>query len=246
MNAIIDYETALQCVEQRMIANIYHTALTEMGDLIRAMLEERVDTLYRDMPDGTTIQLDVLVEYQRYIFFTDLNQASNLQEAIDVIVRTEYDLTGNDQPDFIIQIIEKHANSVEDATRVADVMRCILGDIAICRDATIQYGSFKTLFDCICTYVEMFTDGDRYFYFRLAFMNKGFKRSVDCSTQLLRYLFILDPEYYHMTMEMDYNYEEIKKESKIQPYELMPFLCRPSFVQKWVSENGTNVEDYLN
>lgn len=236
---------AIQILTERIIANIHHTVLTEMGELVRDLMMRGITILYRDMPDGAVVKIYVADEYEKYIFFTDLNQASTIQDIIFILATTRYDLSQEDQPDFIISIIEKHIHSVEDAALIAQVFKKRLGDIVICRDASTQIGHLATLLDCICTYVEMFSDGDRYFYFRLAFTNAGFKRSKDCSTQLLRALFFLDPEYYHLTTKVNYDYEEISKESKVQAYELMPFLCRPSFVERWIEENGMDVEDYL-
>lgn len=238
-------EIAIQILDERIIANIHRTDLTEMGEFVRDLMTQGVTTLYRDMPDGSVISTNVSDEFDKYIFYTDLNQAKSLTDVIFILANTLFDLDMEDQPEHIISRIEKHVHSVEDAALIAHLFKKRLGDIVICRDVSAYIGILTTLLDCICDNMELFSDGDRYFYFRLAFTNAGFKRGKDCSSQLLRALFCLDPEYYYMVASIDYDYEEIKRENKVQQHELMPFLCRPSFVEKWIEENGMNVEDYL-
>lgn len=241
----IDYNIAIEIMNERIVQNAEHPILTSLGEVTRNMLQERVSTLYREMPDGTTISFDVGTQYEKYIFFTDLNQASSIRECAHIIATTTHDLSMEDQPDFIITTVEKHVSSVEDAALIAKVLKKCMGDIIICRDASLDLGYSATIFDCICTYIDMFSDPDRYFYFRLAFMNEGFKRGKEYSAQMLRGLVFLDPEYRHTMIKVNYDYEAIKKERKVEAYEFMPFLCRPRFIEKWVSENGTSVEEYL-
>lgn len=240
---MLNFEEAIETVSLRIPTN---AEFSEFGHYVLSLLWYRLPIVHHEMENGTIVNIEVVDEYNKYIFYTDLSDAVDVNEAVNLIATSPYDLSKDDQPDLIIHHVQHLADSVEDAALFAEVIKKRLDDIVICRDSSTRLDFFATLLDCISMHVDMFADGDRYFYFRLAFTNAGFKRSRDCSTQMLRSLFFLDIEYFYLTSDdVLYDYDEIKRESKVRPHELMPFLCRPSFVGRWVATNGTNVENYL-
>lgn len=188
--------------------------------------------------------------YPFQVLLNEIEQRSTLNERIDILLTTTFDLKSEPQPDALLERYMECVYCYEDALKVATLFKTVFkGDaVIICQEASACSGKFVTLLDTVNNSIqsnEVFPGKNHlgYAYTLVAFEASGFKYSHECDQRLLWHLYKYNKDYIQYMFLPDEYHEAAQLHLMIHE-ELCQVLFHPRRVAKWINL-GYDVEDYL-
>jgi hypothetical protein len=172
-------------------------------------------------------------------FRSSLIQLKTLDEQLDYISQSDYDIVQGGRPESILNSL-RYKETKEDAIKIADTFLTRYGNVIICLDWSERNSMPMTIVDLI---VECGFDASPCIY--EAFVEKGFLPACKCDC---RVLYSMYGSYCRdcMIFEMNvwYNYTKLKYVHQQLNEDLQAYLWQPRKIEKWLSQ-GNELESYL-